>query len=122
MAIRLIWCVVFAAICWYLVNNWAKWLRAPERPKRTPRNVLLLFGAASASLSLALAIGLFIHAQITGGFPFYHPTLMRVLRIGFLTALFGLLAALAGKGKPRISTAVCSVFCLLVWFMEAVAQ
>jgi hypothetical protein len=63
-----------------------------------------------------------VHAMVTGGFPYYHPTLMLAMAIGLLTAIFGVLAAIAGKGPLEIPTIICSTLCLLIWFGSAIAQ
>ncbi len=81
---------------------------------------MLGFTAATISLLLILVIG--VHAIVTGGFPYYHPALMLTMAIGFLTAIFGVLAAIAGKGPLEIPTIICSTLCLLIWFGSAVAQ
>jgi hypothetical protein len=43
-------------------------------------------------------------------------------RIGFLTALFGALSALIGKGQLEKPTIISSLHCILIWFVEALAQ
>jgi hypothetical protein len=122
MILHLAFAVALIALSGYVARSWVVWFRQPKAPKSNWRSLLLLAGMAAASVSLMLVVGLFINALVTGGFPFYHPILIRVLRIGSLTAICGLGGALAGKGKQRISTAACSIFCLLVWLTEAEAQ
>jgi len=67
-------------------------------------------------------VALGIHALITGGLPYYSPPLMLAFRVGFLTALCGVVAALIGTGQLEVPTIVSSVLCLLIWFLEAMAQ
>jgi len=47
---------------------------------------------------------------------------MLAFRVGFLTALCGAVAALVGKGHLEVPTIVSSLVCLLIWFVEAMAQ
>jgi hypothetical protein len=63
-----------------------------------------------------------VHALITGGFPYCSPPLMLAFRIGFLTALCGVVAALIGKRQLEAPTIVSSLLCLLIRFVEAMAQ
>jgi uncharacterized membrane protein YqaE (UPF0057 family) len=43
-------------------------------------------------------------------------------RVGFLTALCGVVGVLIGKGQLEVPTIVSSLLCLLIWFLEAVTQ
>ena len=115
--------VPLTALCIFVVRTWLRWFRAEVKlsPPRWRSGVTTIgFGASTASLTLIVALG--IHALITGGFPYYSPPLMLAFRIGFLTALCGVVAALIGKGQLEKPTFVSSLLCLLIWFVEAVAQ
>lgn len=50
-----------------------------------------------------------------------HPIWAITMLLGFATACFGILAALAGSGRLEIPTVICSVLCLLVWIAHGVA-
>jgi hypothetical protein len=111
------------AFCMYMVRTWLRWSRAEVKlppPQWRSGITTVGFGASTASLALIVALGL--HAFITGGFPYYSPPLMLAFRIGFLTALCGVMAALIGKGQLGVPTIVSSLLCLLIWFVEAMAQ
>jgi hypothetical protein len=69
-----------------------------------------------------LSAWLFIHAAFTGGYPFYHPIELFCIRVGTFTGLLGLVMAVAGKGKIRISVTVISIVNLLIWYADALAQ
>jgi hypothetical protein len=115
--------VPLIAFCVFVVRTWLRWSRAEVKlsPPRWRSGVTTIgFGASTASLTLIVALG--IHALITGGFPYYSPPLMLAFRIGFLTALSGVVAALIGTGQLEGPTFVSSLLCLLIWFVEAVAQ
>jgi hypothetical protein len=47
---------------------------------------------------------------------------MLAFRFGVLTALCGLMAAFIGTGQLEVPTIVSSLLCLLIWFVEAMAQ
>jgi len=107
----------------YIVETWLRWSRAEVKlsPPRWRSGIATIgFGASTASLTLIVALG--VHAFITGGLPYYSPPLMLAFRVGFLTALCGVVAALIGKGQLEVPTIVSSLVCLLIWFVEAMAQ
>jgi hypothetical protein len=111
------------AFCVYIVRTWLRWSRAEVKlsPPRWRSGITTIgFGASTASLTLIVALG--VHAFITGGLPYYSPPLMLAFRVGFLTALCGVVAALIGKGQLEVPTIVSSLLCLLIWFVEAMAQ
>jgi hypothetical protein len=47
---------------------------------------------------------------------------MMAFRVGFLTALCGLPAAMIGTGQLEVPTIISSLLCLLIWFVAAIAQ
>jgi hypothetical protein len=105
----------------YLVWNWVGWLKSGlQIPKW--RSVMNGVGLSLVTISSILATFLYVHAVFTGGYPYYHPTEMLCMGIGVLTALAGLAAAIAGKGKVRISVTVISMLNLLLWFIDGVSQ
>jgi len=111
------------AFCVYVVRTWALWSRAEVKlnPPRWRSGITTIgFGASTASLAAIIALA--VHALITGGLPYYHPILMLAFRIGFLTALCGVLAALIGTGQLEVPTIISSLLCLFIWFVEAMAQ
>ena len=81
-----------------------------------------MFGFALATVSLLLIVALAVHAVITGGLPYYHPILLRAMGIGILTALAGMMAAFIGTGQIENPTIAVSGLCLLIWFVELIAQ
>lgn len=111
------------AFCVYVVRSWVRWFRAEVKlsPPRWRSGITTIgFGASTASLTVIVTLG--VHAFITGGLPYYSPPLMMAFRVGFLTALYGVLAALIGKGQLEVPTIISSLLCLLIWFVEALAQ
>lgn len=114
---------VRAAVYVYITRTWWQWTK--KRDKIAPprwRGSLALLGLMLGSVALSLDLAFMIHAQITGGFPLFHPTLLRGIRWGGQTGLLGFILALLGKGPLRLPAAVGSLFGLLVWFAEAMAQ
>jgi hypothetical protein len=63
-----------------------------------------------------------VHAQITGGFPFYHPVLLASIRFGLLASLASIFFGALGKGLVRVPAILAAAVMLLVWFGEAIAQ
>jgi hypothetical protein len=111
------------AFCSYVVRSWFCWSRSEVKltaPRWRSGVTTVGFAASSTSLTIIIALG--AHAIFTGGLPYYHPLLMVAFRIGFLTALVGVLAALIGKGQLEKPTIISSLLCLLIWFVEALAQ
>ncbi len=79
-------------------------------------------GAVPCDVLDDLAVFLFGHAVITGGYPFYHPVELFCIRYGFLTGLLGLLASIVGKGQLRPHVAAISTLNLVFWFIDTAAQ
>jgi len=113
---------LFTAFWTYIVWNWVRWLRSARGDAPRWRLALTFLGLCFATASSFLSAFLFIHAILTGGYPFYHPVELFCIRVGALTALLGLIGALLGKGKLRIPVAVMSTLNLLLWFMDAMWQ
>ena len=101
---------------------WFRWLRQREQLTPKWRSGTFLVGLCFATFSTALSIFLMIHAAFTGGYSFYHPVELFCIRFGGLTALLGIVASIAGKGRLRLYVAGLSTLNLLLWFMDAVAQ
>jgi magnesium-transporting ATPase (P-type) len=118
----IVWALLIA-FCVYVVRSWVRWFRATV--KLTPprwRSAVTTVGFGASTVSLTVIVMLGVHAFITGGLPYYSPPLMMAFRVGFLTALCGVLAALIGKGQLEVPTIISSLLCLLIWFVEAIAQ
>ena len=114
---------LLALFCLYVVRSWRHWYRSKSGfPKTSWRTCIAFLGFVSASVSLFTIIALAVHALLTGGFPYYSPPLIFAFRLGFLTALCGVLAALIGTGPLEIPTIVSSLMCLVIWLAEAAAQ
>ena len=121
--LRLIPSLAFFSACVYVVWQWAQWFGSEEKsllPRWRARTAFA--GLCFATLSLALAVFLFVHATYTGGYPFYHPVELFCIRFGSVAALLGLVASVFGKGRIRPHVAGISALNLLVWFADAVAQ
>jgi hypothetical protein len=106
----------------FVIWNWARWLRPGENKPQTWRAVAITIGLSFATISSILSEFLYVHAVFTGGYPLFDPVGLFCLRIGTMAALLGLAAALLGNGKLRLPIAAISIFNLLLWFVEAMAQ
>lgn len=114
---------LLGTLCMYVGRAWARWFRVESRLSRPHwRSIIVVLGFVASTVSLALIVFLAIHALATGGFPYYSSPLMFAFRIGFLTSITGILAALIGKGQLEKPTIISSLICLLIWIVEAAAQ
>ncbi len=82
---------------------------------------MVVAGLCCATISTVLDAFLYVHAVFTGGYPLFHPVELMCIRLGSLTAMLGIICALAGKGRLRLSVAIISIFNLLLWFSDAMA-
>ena len=91
-----------------LIWGWISWVRNPHPRTFNAQAALLSFVLATASA--LFAIGSFLYSVKIGGFGFYDPRLLRILRWGFLLSLAGVLAAVAGvwRKSPLRWLALCS--------------
>jgi hypothetical protein len=111
------------AVCFYVARTWVRWFRSKVRLAEPRwRSGVTVFGFALTTASLLIIVALAVHAVITGGLPYYHPILMRAMGIGILTALAGMVAAFIGTGQLENPTIAVSGLCLLIWFVEGIAQ
>jgi hypothetical protein len=120
---RIVVWVLLITFCAYVIRIWIRWSHAQVKltaPRWRSGITTLGFAASTASLIVIVAIG--VHALFTGGLPYYSPLQMMAVRVGFLTALCGMLAALIGKGQLEVPTVISSLLCLLIWFVESIAK
>jgi hypothetical protein len=111
------------ALCFYAGKTWLRWFRSNVRLTEPRwRSGVTVFGFTLTTVSLLIIVALALHAVITGGLPYYHPILMRAMGIGISTALAGMVAAFIGSGQLENPTIAVSGFCLLIWFVEVIAQ
>ena len=96
-----------------------------RRGTRTVCGVLSLIGFTFASLSCLLAVSSMLYANVTGGFAYYDPVLMRIYRCGFLLSLAGFGFGVSGiwQSNPlRWHAPACAVGMLIYWFGAAMAE
>ena len=103
-----------------LVWGWVRWA---DRPKtRTACSILSMTGFIFASASATLAILSVGYAEITHGFPFYDPRLLRIFRWGILLSLSGLLFGVSGiwrHNSLRWHAPVSALGMLAFWIVAA---
>jgi Co/Zn/Cd efflux system component len=110
-------------LSFYVARTWVRWLRSKVKLTEPRwRSGTTVFGFALTIVSLLLIVALAVHSLITGGLSYYHPTLMRAMRIGVLTALAGMVAAFIGTGQLENPAIAVSGLGLLIWFVEGIAQ
>jgi hypothetical protein len=111
------------ALCVYVARTWVRWSRSDLKLSEPQwRSSVTTFGFGASTASLVVIVALAAHALTTGGLPHYHFILLLAFRVGFLTALCGIMASLIGTGQLEVPTIACSLVCLLIWFVEAMAQ
>lgn len=81
----------------FLVWGWIRWIRAPKSRDLFAASALIALICASASAAAAV-VGV-IYSGMIGGFPYYDPRLLRIISIGLLIALIGLLFGLTGAWR-----------------------
>jgi len=104
-----------------LAWNWVKWVRPYEKEYPTWRTVTMAAGLCFATISSIFLAVLYEHTAIAGGSIAYGQVELFCIRVGFPTALLGLVAARTGKGKVRKSVVVVSTVNLLIWYAAAMA-
>ena len=114
--------VLFLLFWGYVVWVWIRWLQLAEKTTPQWRRAVALSSLLLATLSTLLSAFLFLHASFTGGDPFMSPPELFFIRLGLLSALLGLIAAVVGKGRLLHHVAIVSVLNLLLWIMEAMGQ
>jgi hypothetical protein len=118
--------VFILILSFYVAATWMRWFRNRTKPTESRwsrwRRAITVLGFAVTSVSLLLINTLAVHASITGGLPYYHPILLLAFRVGFLSALLGMLAAFVGTGQLENPTIAVSGLSLLIWFVEGIAQ
>jgi hypothetical protein len=82
---------------------------------------MVVVGLCCATISTILDTFLYVHAVFTGGYPLFHPVELVCIQLGSLTAMLGIICALAGKGRLRLPVTIISIFNMLVWFSDAMS-
>lgn len=96
------WFIFFVLYCGFLIWCWAVYFRSKPSVLHSWRAAVLLVGLLCGTLSVALNVFLYVHALYTGGYPFFHSVELMCIRWGTLTALLGIVAACAGKGRAAL--------------------
>ena len=100
-----------------------RWVKGKQR--RSVCALLSLTGFTFASLSFLLAVSSALYAGAIGGFPFYDPLLMRIIRWGFRLSLVGFVLGISGAWRPnplRWHAPACALGMLMVWIGSAMAE
>jgi hypothetical protein len=105
------------------ILGWRSWLQG--RPEGLPFGVICsLVAFVFASLSASLEIGTGLYARFTN-IPFMDPVLLRIYRVGMMTAVLGLVSSLPGMGTKnplRWKAPALSAALLLLWFGQATGE
>ena len=116
--------IILGGFAAWVVWGFISWFR--KRPLRLSATVACsLVGFSCASASAALEIGSGVYAQFIGGFPFNHPTLLRIYALGLLFAAVGLILGLVGALTPnplRWKAPSLSAVFLLLWVGQVIGE
>jgi hypothetical protein len=102
-----------------LVWGWIRWTKLKENGTASSR--LSLTGLVLSTSSALLALATLAFARFHP-FGFYDPTLMRIMRWGFILSLAGCLFALGGiwrKNSLRWHAPLCGFGTLAIWIIAA---
>jgi hypothetical protein len=106
----------------YVAWTWVRWLRDDKTHDVTWRAAMITAGLCSATISTILAETLYLHAVFFGMYPYHDRAWLFFIRVGTPAASLGLIAALIGNGKRRLSLTGISALNLLIWWVNARAQ
>jgi hypothetical protein len=114
---------VFAFLLGVFGWTFRRWLRSSPRISLPVwRSYSAVFAFSLATLSFLLWLVLFAWARAIGGFPYYHPVVMRFYGWGFLTGAAGLLVSLIGKGKLRWPACGLAALMAFLWLAAATSE
>jgi len=106
-----------------LIWGWARWVRRPKQ--RSIASILSLVGFVLATASGLLAASSIVYAQMTHGFPYYDPLLLRIFRTGFLLSLAAIVFGVGGSLGPnslRWHAPVSAAGMLAFWCVAALGE
>jgi hypothetical protein len=106
-----------------IVWGWARWIRRSKTLTITAG--LSLAGFALATASGLLGVISVVYASWTGGFPFYDPRLMRIIRWGSLLSLVAFVFSLGGiwrSNSLRWIAPISALGTFFFWFASAIAE
>lgn len=123
-----IFCVVLAVLGWIvgpvtLIWGWIRWARQPK--SWTITSILSLLGFSLASASALVAVASIIYANSIRAFAFYDPLLMKILGVGTLLALEGIVIGMGGVWRPsalRWHSLISAFEMLAFWLGVAMAE
>jgi hypothetical protein len=107
----------------YMGRTFWKWKTTPVDARAHGWGAYLglaAFALACASIALFFYTG--IRARILGGFPYYAPALLRLLKTGFALGVSGLVLGLPSKGSLRWPTVISSSIMATLWVIVATSE
>ena len=125
------WFIFYLLLYGSLVWCWISWLKLKPHVLTNWRTATQLLGFVCAAISTLLNTWLYVHARYTGGYSIhftfrdgysgFHPIELRFMQWGSLTALVGIVCAVASTEMSRVVLAVISLLNLLMWPADAMS-
>lgn len=103
-----------------LIWGWVRWSRSPRQ--RDIASLASFSGFMCVSASALIALAGLVYSKAIGGFPFYDPRLLRIIRHGILIATVGLILGLAGiwrRNALRWHCLLAAVGMIAFWIVIA---
>lgn len=102
----------------WVIFAWLRWSKNIGAEIHSWRGIVLLLAFLATTFSLAVVVGLSIRAHIHGGYRFMEATQGVFMGLALLAGILAFVGALIGKGQPRLTTLICSLFCLVALCVE----
>src|SRR5579863_144756 len=107
----------------YMGWTFWKWRATPQGARAHGwRTYLGSFAFAFAFASIVLFFYTGIRARILGGFPYYAPALLKLLKTGFVLSISGLALGLPSKGSLRWPAVISSFIMAGLWVIVATSE
>jgi hypothetical protein len=107
----------------YMARVFWNWKMTPTDARAKGwRAYLALIAFALACASIALFLYTRIRARVHGGFPYYAPSLLRLLKSAFGLGVSGLALGLPSKGSLRWPTVISSTAMAALWVIVATSE
>ena len=102
----------------WVIFAWLRWSKTFSAEIHNWRGIVLLLAFLATTFSLAVVVGLSIRAYIHGGYRFSDAPQGVLMGLALLAGILAFVGGLIGKGLPRLTIVMCSLFCLVALCVE----